>query len=164
MVDLHTLLGSTKAVMAAAGGMVGCFFGAADGFLLALIAFTVADYISGVLAAIAHRELSSAVGFTGIAKKILIFTLVGLAHILDTYLLQGADALRMVVIFFYISNEGISLIENATRLGLPVPPQIQQVLRTMTTPPTNPTSTDPPPRDDPPPKPDASAEPYKRRH
>lgn len=147
MFDIHTLMQMTKGFAAVIGGFVGWFFGNTDGFLLALVAFTVADYVSGVLAAIAHRELSSEVGFKGIARKILIFTLVGLAHLLDAYLLQGSDALRMAVIFFYISNEGISLLENATRLGLPVPPEIQQALRNLTTPPETSTDADPPPEE-----------------
>lgn len=155
--DLHTLIHTAKGFAALVGGFVGWFFGNTDGFLLALIAFTIADYISGVLAAIAHRELSSEVGFKGIARKILIFTLVGLAHLLDAYLLQGSDALRMAVIFFYISNEGISLLENATRLGLPVPPQIQQALRNLTTPARG--DGDPPPPSD-----EASPSVYRRRH
>ncbi|MCS4484488.1 phage holin family protein [Gleimia sp. 6138-11-ORH1] len=133
MHDLHIYSHAFKGATALAGGVVGWFFGQADGFLLTLIAFTIADYISGVLAAIATRQLSSAVGFKGIAKKILILTLVGLAYLLDAYLLHGSDALRMAVIFFYISNEGISLIENAARLGLPVPPQVREVLKTLTT-------------------------------
>lgn len=158
MFDVHTLIRVTKGFAAVIGGFVGWFLGQTDGFLLALIAFIVADYISGVLAAIAHRELSSEVGFKGIARKILIFTLVGLAHLLDAYLLQGSDALRMAVIFFYISNEGISLLENATRLGLPVPPQIQQALRNLTTP------TEPKDDADPPPPGEASPAVYRRRH
>ena len=111
-----------------AGGFVGWFLGGFDGFLYALIAFVVADYITGVLAAINQRELSSAVGFKGIARKVLIFLLVGLANLLDVYILGHAGVLRMATIFFYISNEGISLIENAVRLGLPVPKPFEKAL------------------------------------
>lgn len=166
MHDLHVYAHAFKGITALLGGVVGWFFGQADGFLLALIAFTIADYVSGVLAAIATRQLSSAVGFKGIAKKILIFTFVGLAHLLDAYLLQGSDALRMAVIFFYISNEGISLIENAARLGLPVPPQVREVLKTLTTsasPPTppNPSSSQ---AGSPPSSGSQVLPPYQRRH
>ena len=110
------------------GGFVGWYLGGFDGFLYALIAFVVADYITGVLAAINQRELSSAVGFKGIARKVLIFLLVGLANLLDVYILGHAGVLRMATIFFYISNEGISLIENAVRLGLPVPKPFEKAL------------------------------------
>jgi toxin secretion/phage lysis holin len=90
--------------------------------------FAIADYITGVLAAINERRISSAVGFRGIARKILIFTLVGLAHLLDTQVIGTPGVLRTAVIFFYLSNEGISLIENATRLGLPIPAQMRDAL------------------------------------
>lgn len=110
------------------GGIIGWFLGGLDGFLYALIAFVVADYITGVLAAITEKKLSSAVGFRGIFRKILIFLLVGLANLLDIYILGEAGVLRMATIFFYISNEGISLIENAARLGLPVPGPLVRAL------------------------------------
>ena len=113
------------------GGFVGWYLGGFDGFLYALIAFVIADYITGVLAAIHARELSSAVGFRGIAKKLLIFVLVGLATLLDVYILGHAGVLRMATIFFYISNEGISLIENAVRLGLPIPKPFERALTSI---------------------------------
>lgn len=113
------------------GGFVGWYLGGFDGFLYALIAFVIADYITGVLAAISQRELSSAVGFRGIAKKLLIFVLVGLANLLDVYILGHAGVLRMATIFFYISNEGISLIENAVRLGLPIPKPFERALASI---------------------------------
>ncbi|MDK8294416.1 phage holin family protein, partial [Actinomycetaceae bacterium UMB8039B] len=94
----------------------------------ALIVFAIADYITGVLAAINERRLSSAVGFRGISRKILIFTLVGLAHLIDVHILGAPGVLCAAVIFFYLSNEGISLVENATRLGLPVPAQMRGAL------------------------------------
>ncbi|ACV09615.1 phage holin family protein [Jonesia denitrificans] len=112
-----TILGSTDLVMSGVGG----WFGGFDGLFHALVAFVVADYVSGVLAAVSERRLSSSAGFRGISRKILIFTFVCFAHVLDAYALGGSGVLRTATIFFYISNEGISLIENATRLGLPVP-------------------------------------------
>ena len=81
-----------------------------------------------MLAAINERRLSSSVGFRGISRKILIFTLVGLAHLIDVHILGAPGVLRAAVIFFYLSNEGISLVENATRLGLPVPSQMRGAL------------------------------------
>ena len=112
----------------ALGGFLGWFLGGADGFLYALIAFVVIDYETGVLCAIADKNLSSEVGFKGICRKVLIFTLVGVGNILDIYVLGEAGVLRTAVIFFYLSNEGVSLLENSARLGLPIPEKLKDVL------------------------------------
>lgn len=112
----------------ALGGVLGWFLGGADGFLYALIAFVVIDYITGVMCAVVDKKLSSAVGFKGIFRKVLIFTLVGVGNILDVYVLQDGHVLRMAVIFFYLSNEGVSLLENTVHLGLPVPEKLKEVL------------------------------------
>ena len=114
------------------GAFCGWYLGGADGFIYALIAFVAADYVSGVLAAISEKRLSSSVGFKGIARKVLIFILVGLANLLDVYVLGAGQVLRTATIFFYLSNEGISLLENVTRLGLPVPDQLRNTLATLT--------------------------------
>ena len=113
---------------AAIGIVIGEFLGSFDDLLYALIAFVVADYITGVLKAVAEKNLSSAIGFKGICKKVCIFTLVGVANVLDTHIIGSGCVLRSAVIFFYISNEGISIIENAARMGLPVPQQLQNTL------------------------------------
>lgn len=118
--------------LAGVGAVIGAFLGGLDGLVYALIAFVVVDYITGVLAAIAERRVSSAIGFRGISRKILIFTLIGLAHLLDTHLIGIGGALRTATVVFYLSNEGISLIENATRLGLPVPDQMRRALELVT--------------------------------
>lgn len=110
------------------GGFLGWFLGGADGFLYALIAFVVIDYATGVLCAIADKNLSSEVGFKGICRKVLIFTLVGIGNILDVYVLGEAGVLRTAVIFFYLSNEGVSLLENSAHLGLPIPEKLKDVL------------------------------------
>lgn len=110
------------------GGFIGWFLGGTDGFLYALIAFVVIDYATGVMCAIADRSLSSEIGFKGICRKVLIFTLVGIGNILDTYVLGQAEVLRTAVIFFYLSNEGVSLLENAAHLGLPIPGKLKNVL------------------------------------
>ena len=115
-------------VIAAAGGWFGWFLGGFDGFLYALITFVIVDYITGIMVAIINRDLSSEIGFRGIFKKILIFILVGVAHIIDTRLIGEGSAIRTAVIFFYLSNEGISIIENASRIGLPVPQKLKDVL------------------------------------
>lgn len=127
---MDKLLNWVKAAFAAIGGVIGWFFGQADGFLYALIAFVVLDYVTGVMCAIANKELSSDVGFKGIFRKFLIFALVGLGHILDAQVLGTPDAgaLRTAVIFFYLSNEGISILENTAHLGLPIPAKLKDIL------------------------------------
>ena len=117
--------------LSAVGGALGWFFGGLDGFLYALIAFVVADYITGILCAISNKQLSSEVGFKGIFKKVLIFILVGIAHIIDSQLIGQGAILRTAVIFFYCSNEGISILENASRLGLPVPDKLKTILEQL---------------------------------
>ena len=112
----------------AVGGWLGYFVGGMDGLLIALLVFVVLDYITGVMCAIADRDLSSAVGFKGICRKILIFALVGVGHVLDTHVVGTGSALRSAVICFYLSNEGVSLLENASHLGLPVPEKLKAVL------------------------------------
>lgn len=118
-------------VLSAVGGLLGWFLGGRDGFLYTLIAFSVVDYITGVMCAVVNHKLSSAVGFRGIFRKTLIFTLVGIGNILDMYVFGTPGALRTVIIFFYLSNEGISLLENATHLGLPVPHKLRNVLEQL---------------------------------
>ena len=120
-----------QAVFAAVGGWIGYFLGGNDGLLYALLAFVVLDYITGVMCAVADKKLSSAVGFKGICRKVLIFALVGIGHLLDTQVIGSGSVLRTAIIFFYISNEGVSLLENAAHLGLPVPEKIKVVLEQL---------------------------------
>lgn len=115
----------------AVSGFVGWFLGGFDGFLYALIAFVVIDYITGVMVAVVDKNLSSSVGFKGICRKVLIFALVGIANIIDVYVLGQAGVLRTAVIFFYISNEGVSLLENSAHLGLPIPAKLKDVLEQL---------------------------------
>ena len=115
----------------ALGGFIGWFLGGVDGFLYALIAFAVIDYITGVMCAVSDKKLDSKVGFKGICRKVLIFTLVGIGNIVDVYVLGQAGVLRMAVIFFYLSNEGISFLENAGHLGLPIPAKLKDVLEQL---------------------------------
>ena len=116
---------------AAVGGWLGYFLGGCDGLLYALLTFVVIDYITGVMYAIADKNLSSEVGFKGICRKVLIFLLVGIANVLDIEVIGTGSVLRTAVIFFYISNEGVSLLENAAHLGLPVPEKIKTVLEQL---------------------------------
>ncbi len=113
------------------GGWLGYFLGGCDGLLYALVVFVVVDYITGVMCAINNKTLSSAVGFKGICRKVLIFLLVGIANVLDVQVIGTGSVLRTAVIFFYISNEGISLLENAGHLGLPIPEKIKVVLEQL---------------------------------
>ena len=118
-------------IFAGVGGWLGYFLGGCDGLLYALIAFVAIDYITGVMCAISNHTLSSEVGFKGICRKVLIFLLVGIANILDIQVIGSGSALRTAVIFFYISNEGVSLLENAAHLGLPIPEKIKVVLEQL---------------------------------
>ena len=120
-----------QVIFTAVGGWLGYFLGGCDGLLYALIAFVVIDYITGVMCAVIDRKLSSAVGFKGIFRKVLIFLLVGIANIVDVQVIGTGAVLRTAVIFFYISNEGVSLLENAGHLGLPIPEKIKTVLEQL---------------------------------
>ena len=110
------------------GGWLGYFLGGYDGLLYALIVFMVVDYITGVMCAINDKKLSSAVGFKGICRKVLILMLVGVANLLDVTIIGTGVVLRTAVIFFYLSNEGVSLLENAGHLGLPIPEKLKEIL------------------------------------
>lgn len=111
------------------GGFIGWFLGGCDGLLYALLAFIVIDYITGVMCAIENHELSSEIGFKGIFRKVLIFLLVGIANVVDVNVIGTGSVLRAAVCFFYISNEGLSILENAAILGLPIPKQLKKVLK-----------------------------------
>ena len=128
---MKDIINTLQLVVAAVGGYIGYFLGGWDGFLYGLVAFVVIDYLTGIMVAILEKRLSSEVGFRGIFKKVLIFSLVAVAHIVDSQLLQTGSAVRTAVIFFYLSNEGISIIENATRLGLPIPEKLKDILEQL---------------------------------
>ena len=118
-------------LFSAAGGWIGYFIGSCAGLLIALVIFAVADYITGVMCAVADKKLSSEVGFKGICRKVIIFMLVGIAHIIDVNVIATGSVLRTAVIFFYLSNEGVSLLENAGHLGLPIPEKLKIVLEQL---------------------------------
>ena len=120
-----------QVIFAAIGGWLGYFLGGCDGLLVALVVFAAVDYITGVMCAVADKKLSSEVGFKGICRKVLIFLLVGIANILDVQVIGTGSVLRTAVIFFYLSNEGVSLLENAGHLGLPIPEKIKTVLEQL---------------------------------
>jgi len=112
----------------AIGGCLGWLLGGLDGFIYALLAFVVIDYVTGVMVAVLERKLSSEVGFRGIFKKVLILAMVGIGNIIDVQLIKNGSAIRTAVIFFYLSNEGISIIENTAKIGLPVPEKLKTFL------------------------------------
>lgn len=120
-----------QVIFAAIGGWLGYFLGGCDGLLYALIAFVVVDYVTGIMCAISDRTLSSSVGFKGICRKVLMFTLVGIGNIIDVQVLGTPGILRTAVIFFYLSNEGVSIVENSAHLGLPVPEKLKEVLEQL---------------------------------
>mgnify|MGYP002857510209 CR=1 FL=1 len=118
-------------VFTAVGGWLGYFLGGCDGLLYTLLAFVILDYLTGIMCAIVDKKLSSEIGFKGIFKKVLIFVLVGIGHLMDLQILGAAGVLRTAVIFFYLSNEGVSLVENAAHLGLPIPAKLKAVLEQL---------------------------------
>ena len=113
------------------GGWIGYFLGGCDGLLIALVAFAAIDYITGIMCAVSEKKLNSKVGFKGICRKVLIFTLVGVANIIDVQVIGTGSVLRTAVIFFYLSNEGVSLLENAAHLGLPIPKKLKEILEQL---------------------------------
>lgn len=128
---MNSVLASIKSVIAVVGGYIAMFLGGFDGILIALCIFAVVDYLTGVIAAIIEKKLCSRIGFVGIARKILMFLMVGVATILNTNVLGGEMPIREIVIMFYIANEGISIIENSARLGLPIPKKLIDVLEQL---------------------------------
>ena len=121
-------INTLQLIFTAIGGYLGYILGGLDGFLYALIAFVVIDYITGLMAAIIEHKLSSEIGFKGIFKKVLIFTMVAIGNILDSKIIGDGSTIRTAVIFFYLSNEGISIIENSVIIGLPVPHKLKDIL------------------------------------
>ena len=116
-------------VFAWIGTILGEFIGSMDSAMYALLIFTVVDYLTGVLRSIITGGLSSRVGFKGICRKVMIFCLVGIANVLDQYIMQTGAALRTTVIFFYLSNEGISIIENTVSIGVPIPEKLKKTIK-----------------------------------
>lgn len=125
---MNKLWNVLSAIFATIGLWLGLFIGPVNGLLIALIVFVITDYITGFASAIVRKELSSSVGFKGLARKVLIFLIVGIANVLDVYVLGANAVLRTAVILFYMANEGLSIIENAGEIGLPIPKKLKDVL------------------------------------
>lgn len=128
---MKTFETNIQIIVSIIGGFLGWFLGGLDGFIYALVTFVVIDYITGIMVAITEKKLSSEVGFRGIFKKVLIFAMVGIGNIIDVQLINNGSAIRTAAIFFYISNEGISIIENSTKIGLPIPKKLQSILEQL---------------------------------
>ena len=125
---MKQIVETVQYVITGIGGFLGWFLGGVDGFLYALLVFVVVDYLTGLMAAYIQKKISSEVGFRGICRKVAIFCLVGIAHILDAQVIKTGSVLRTAIVFFYLSNEGISILENITIIGLPVPQKLRDVL------------------------------------
>lgn len=117
-----------KSIISGIIGIAGFLIGEFDGLYKALLMLIIADYITGVIVAIAKKQLSSEIGAKGIAKKILMLIVVAVANVLDVQIIGGGAGLRNITIIFYAANEVISLLENTGKLGLPYPPKLLDVL------------------------------------
>ena len=126
---MKELLATNKVLFSAIGGLIGSIFGEVDGFFFALMIFIAIDYITGLMAAAVEKRLASNIGFKGIFKKIAILFLVSVGHLIDTEIIKQGGAIRTMVIFFYLSNGGLSILENAVRIGLPIPEKLQALLK-----------------------------------
>lgn len=128
---MNDILTIFKISIAAVGGIIGAFLGSVDGLVITLIIFMVADYLTGVSVGVTNHKLSSETGFKGLLRKILILVMVGIANCIDVYILKQGSVIRAAVIFFYLSNEGISILENTATLGLPIPKKLKDVLEQL---------------------------------
>lgn len=126
---MKELLTLNKILFSMIGGLIGSLFGELDGILYALLVFIIVDYLTGIFAAVVEKQLSSSIGFRGIFKKIAILFLVSLGHMIDTAIIKQGGTIRTMVIFFYLSNEGLSILENTVRIGLPIPEKLQAILK-----------------------------------
>ncbi|MGU7991873.1 phage holin family protein [Streptococcus suis] len=126
---MKELLTLNKILFSMIGGLIGSLFGELDGILYALLVFIIIDYLTGIFAAIVEKQLSSSIGFRGIFKKVAILFLVSLGHLIDTAIIKQGGTIRTMVIFFYLSNEGLSILENTVRIGLPIPEKLQAILK-----------------------------------
>jgi toxin secretion/phage lysis holin len=128
---MKDVINTIQLIFTAIGGYIGWFLGGFDGLIYSLVAFVVIDYITGLMVAVLEKKVSSSIGFKGIFKKVLIFTFVGIGHIVDFHIIKNGSAVRTAVIFFYLSNEGLSIIENSVKIGLPIPEKLKEVFLNM---------------------------------
>lgn len=128
---MKEIFNTIRAGAAALGGLIGFFIGGRDGLIAALAVFVVIDTATGLMSAASERRLSSDIGFRGILRKMLIFVIVGMGHIIDTLIIGSGSVLRTAFIFFYIANEGLSIAENSVKLGLPLPRRLRLALKQL---------------------------------
>jgi toxin secretion/phage lysis holin len=128
---MSKLINICEIAFAFLGGLLGWIFGGFDSLIYALIAFVSIDYITGVLLAFQEKKISSEIGFKGIAKKIMIFVLISVGNIIDHYVIKSGSTLRTMLIMFYLSNEGISIIENAGSMGVPLPQKLKDAIKEL---------------------------------
>ena len=126
-----SVLDYLKSLALGVGMIIGVFIGDINGLFWALLIFAMVDYITGVISAILEHNLSSEIGFKGITRKILLFMVVGVANVLDVYVIGTASVCRSMVIMFYLANEGISIIENVGRCGVPIPEKLKIILKQL---------------------------------
>ena len=126
---MQDIMMNVKVVLSVLGGVIASALGGCDMLLIVLSAFVAFDYISGVVLAVKLGKLNSRVGFMGIMKKAMIFFVVIIAHLLDQ--LTGLNAIRSITVLFYISNEGISILENLGKLDVKIPKKIKDVLEQL---------------------------------
>lgn len=112
-------------------GIVEVVLGGWDGLLPALVLFMVVEYLTQILIAMLNKKMSSGIGFRGIAKKVSIFFLVAVGNVIDVLIIQNGSMIRTAVILFYLSNEGISILENVEILGLPIPQKLKDILEQL---------------------------------
>jgi toxin secretion/phage lysis holin len=128
---MNDIVNNCKIVIAALGGVLGWLLGGFDSLVYALIAFVAIDYITGIFVAIHKRKVSSEIGYKGICKKVMIFLLVAIGNIIDQHIIRTGTAIRTMIIMFYLTNEGISIIENTGKLGLPIPGKLRNILKQL---------------------------------
>ncbi|WP_033165496.1 phage holin family protein [Clostridium sp. KNHs205] len=128
---MEDMMEHIRLILAFVGGILGCIFGGFNSLIYALTAFVAIDYITGVLLAIRDKKISSEVGYKGIVRKFLIFLIVSMGNIMDNYVLGTGSTLRTLVIMFYLANEGISILENAGQLGLPIPKKLREAIEKL---------------------------------
>ena len=128
---MKEIIDTTQFIFTVVGAYFGWFIGGFDGLIYALAAFVTIDYMTGVMVGIIEKKLSSSVGFRGIFKKVLIFIFVGIGHTIDFYVLKNGSAVRTAIIFFYLSNEGLSILENSGKIGLPIPNSLRNIFKDL---------------------------------
>lgn len=120
-----------KVIFASVGCALSWFLGELNGLLYALIAFMCVDYLTGIIVAFINKQLSSKIGIKGFFKKITILFIIGIANLFDVYVIKSVPILRTTIAFYYMANEGLSILENSAILGLPIPKKLREALKQL---------------------------------